>query len=70
MAYPYWTNDDSLRKKLIDNRIYVATYWPNVVEWCGIGGSEYELAKDLLPLPIDQRYDKNELNKIFKINNC
>lgn len=40
-------------KKLIDNRVYVATYWLNVVEWCGIGELEYGFAKSLLPLPID-----------------
>lgn len=67
MVYPYWTNDDSLRKKLIDNRVYLATYWPNVVKWCGIGELEYELAKSLLPLPIDQRYSKKDMDKIVSI---
>lgn len=41
----------------------MATYWLNVVEWCGIGELEYGFAKSLLPLPIDQRYDKE--NMIF-----
>lgn len=67
MAYPYWTNDDSLRKKLIDNRIYVATYWPNVVEWCKPIDLECELSTHIIPLPIDQRYESGGLVKIFSI---
>ena len=67
MAYPYWTNDDSLRKKLIDNRTYVATYWPNVLEWCGENDIEYKLTKYMLPLPCDQRYGNEDVERIFKI---
>lgn len=65
MVYPYWTNDDSLRKKLIDNRIYVATYWPNVCQWCQKGNMEQEFVSDLLPFPIDQRYCNDEINRII-----
>ena len=36
MVYPYWTNDDLLREKMIDNRIFVAPYWPNVGNWCAL----------------------------------
>ena len=67
MAYPYWTNDDSLRKKLIDNRIYVATYWPNVLEWSNPCELEYELTFHILPLPIDQRYGEEEMNGIIEL---
>lgn len=67
MAYPYWTNDDSLRKKLIDNRIYVAKYWPNVMEWSNPCVLEYELTFHILPLPIDQRYCEEEMNGIIEL---
>lgn len=67
MVYPYWTNDDSLRKKLIDNRIYVAKYWPNVMEWSTPCELEYELAFHILPLPIDQRYCEEEMNGIIEL---
>jgi hypothetical protein len=50
-----------LKQKLIENRIFVATYWPNVFEWCRSKDLEYNLANNLLPLPIDQRYGKEEL---------
>lgn len=61
MVYPYLTKDSSLKQKLIENKIYVATYWPNVFEWCRSKDLEYNLANNLLPLPIDQRYGKEEL---------
>ena len=32
MVYPFLTNDNELKTKLIFNRIFVATYWPNVFE--------------------------------------
>lgn len=67
MAYPYWTKDDSLRKKLIDNRIYVAKYWLNVLEWCGENDIEYKLTKYMLSLPCDQRYGDENMERIFKI---
>lgn len=53
MVYPYWTGDAGLRKRMIDNKIFVATYWPNVSGNCGL---EIILKSNLFPLPIDQRY--------------
>lgn len=67
MVYPYWTDDSSLRQRLIDNHIYVAQYWPNVLDWCKEGSLEYEFAKNLIPLPIDQRYGEAEMKKIIEI---
>lgn len=67
MVYPYWTEDDSLRQRLIDNHIYVAKYWPNIADWCQSTDLEYELMNHLLPLPIDQRYGEEEMKKIIKI---
>lgn len=55
MVYPYWTGDAGLRKRMIANKIFVATYWPNVSEYCGF---ETILKSNLLPLPIDQRYNQ------------
>ena len=33
MVYPFMTNDPTLRQRLIDHKIYVAQYWPNVLQW-------------------------------------
>lgn len=61
MVYPYWTDDASLRQKLIENKVFVATYWPNVKEWTKDGMLEYELAEKLIPIPVDQRYGIKEM---------
>ena len=64
MVYPYLTKDGSLRRRLIEERVFVATYWPNVLQWCGEGDQEYRLAERLLPLPIDQRYGRAQMERI------
>lgn len=67
MIYPYLTNDRSLRQKLIENKIFVATYWPNVFEWCKQEDMEYDLANRIVFIPIDQRYDKEDMKRIVEM---
>ena len=67
MVYPFWTDDASLRQKLIKNKVFVATYWPNVKEWAKEGMLEYELAEMLIPIPVDQRYGVGEMREIIDI---
>ena len=66
MVYPYWTKDITLRNKLTVNRIYCATYWPNVLEWCDKDSVEVQLTNELVHLPIDQRYDLADMKNILK----
>lgn len=67
MVYPYLTNDSTMRQRLISNNVFVATYWPNVMQWVKEGVLESRLAEKLLPLPIDQRYGEREMNVICDI---
>lgn len=67
MVYPFWTEDINLREKLLQHKIYVATYWPNVLDWCEENQLEYKFAKEIIPLPIDQRYDKEDMNNILNV---
>lgn len=67
MVYPYFIEDSSLKQRLIANKVFVATYWPNVLEWCKTRDLEYQLANNILALPIDQRYKEEEMNKILAI---
>lgn len=64
MVYPYWTDDPNLRERLRSVRIFVGTYWPNVFDWCREGELALELARNLLPLPIDQRYGPGAMDRI------
>lgn len=61
-AYPFYCkNGMEIKKQLAKNKIYVPTLWPNVLD------SQDDVAKDyaanILPLPCDQRYDKNEFTQ-------
>lgn len=65
--YPYYTkNAKEIRKKLIDNKIYVPILWPNVLEQ-NEDEISYDYALHILFLPCDQRYGKQEMDKIVKI---
>lgn len=62
-TYPFMTkNGDALRKKLIENKIYVATLWPGLSD-----GFSQNLANNILPLPCDQRYTGKDLERIVEI---
>jgi len=68
MTYPLLVSDGGqLREKLIQNRIYVATYWPNVLKWCDEKLLENKLTKEIVFLPIDQRYDEVEMKSIIEV---
>ncbi|QEM10969.1 hypothetical protein [Mucilaginibacter rubeus] len=67
MVYPFLTNDKHLKVHLIQKRIYVATYWPNVFKWTKKNTTENFLAQCLVPLPIDQRYDLQDMFNMLNI---
>ncbi len=67
MVYPYLTEDRLLKQRLIENRVFVATYWPNVLKWCDINEMENYLVQHLTFLPIDQRYSCEDMKTILDI---
>ena len=67
MVYPYHIQDCELRGYLISNNIFVATYWPNVFNWCKPESIESIFAREILPLPIDQRYREEDMERIIDI---
>lgn len=70
MVYPYLCKDNgNLRERLIDNKVFVARYWPNVTDWTTSIDLEKNLAINLLPLPIDQRFGKEDMERIVHIIN-
>ncbi|VEE10099.1 Uncharacterised protein [Chryseobacterium gleum] len=66
MVYPFRTKNKDLKKQLINRKIYCATYWPNVFEWCSEETNSYILAEEIIALPIDQRYSINDMRKILE----
>lgn len=67
MVYPFLSPVKNLREKLIENKVFVARYWPNVLEWCQPNDWEYQLAENLVCLPIDQRYDDKDMLSILDL---
>ena len=68
LVYPYYVEDGAkLRQHLIANEVFCARYWPNVLEWCNPNDWEYELTENLVCIPVDQRYEKDDMDYIVDI---
>lgn len=67
MVYPFIPKkcDIDLRKMLQEQRIYIATYWPNLAK-LNYDTLEECLAKKIIALPIDQRYNKEDMKRIIE----
>lgn len=65
MAYPLLVPHQGLKTRLIAQKIFVPTYWPNVLNWVSSDSDEFYLAEHLLALPIDHRYDRDDMNRII-----
>lgn len=69
MVYPFITmTNRNIRNELIDNKVFVAKYWPNVQQSDNFK-IEYDLAMRLIPIPCDQRYSEIEMKRITGIIN-
>lgn len=67
-AYPLLLeNGEIIRKELIANKIYIPILWPNVLVDLPETMYEHRLAKNLLPLPCDQRYDEGDMEYICEL---
>jgi hypothetical protein len=67
MVYPFLADIPNLRERLLDKRIYIAQYWPNVLNWCSSYQLEHYLCTNIFPLPIDQRYGIEDMKKVLSI---
>lgn len=68
MVYPFIPkcNSKRVRNVLSEQRVYAATYWPNMEE-INCGTLEKYLTDTLIPLPIDQRYGEEDMKKTIEI---
>lgn len=65
MSYPLLATQAMLHK-LIEQKVYIGIYWPNVIRDMPQDSVEHDLALNLLSLPIDQRYDTTDMEEIVK----
>lgn len=66
--YPlYIENGADIRKSLQAKKIFIPTLWPAVFNLCGENELEYDMAKNILPIPVDQRYGIEDMKYIVEI---
>ncbi len=66
--YPFMAkNGQDIRKKLQKEKIYIPQLWPEIAKRYKRDENESLLATRILPLPIDQRYGINEMDRIVQI---
>ncbi len=64
-CYPFQVHRGiELRKKLARQHIFVPTYWSTVIERMPKESLEYQYAANILALPCDQRYHKEDMDLI------
>lgn len=65
--YPFMCNNsEEIRKGLIQEKIYVPIFWSNIFEECNKSSIEYQYAQNIIPLPIDQRYNLEDMKIIVR----
>lgn len=67
MIYPLLITDDGIRGYLEKNRIFLYRWWRWFIEKNMGNEFENQLYQYLLPLPIDQRYNDNDMEEIIRI---
>ena len=63
LCYPFMTGNEELRSRLIANRVFVATYWPDAIGRVSTQWAD-KMVRNLLPLPIDQRYSRADMDQL------
>ena len=63
-CYPFYCeNGMQIKRQLAAERIYIPTLWPNVLQMDA--AFERDLAENILPLPCDQRYDQEDMQRLL-----
>ncbi len=65
--YPFASGIPHLRDELIDAGIALPLFWPEVLEACPPDSTEAQLARRLLPLPLDQRYGATDMERLLRL---
>ena len=66
--YPFMIpNATEVRDKLQKLKIYIPILWPNVFKEVPENWIEWRYAKNILPLPCDQRYGIEEMRYMFEV---
>lgn len=64
LCYPLLIKQGNIKEKLIKEKIYLPTYWESVKKNVSTESFEYILSERMLALPIDQRYNIDQMRFI------
>lgn len=67
MCYPLLCGIPMLRDSLIDAGVALPLYWPEVIENTGACDTANYLARQLIPLPLDQRYEEADMQRLIDL---
>ena len=67
MCYPLVCGIPGLRDNLIDQGVRLPLYWPEVIATTDAWQTENRMARTLLPLPLDQRYNEADMQKLLRM---
>lgn len=73
--YPFYHQRGAeIRKELQKKKIYIPMLWPDVFELCEEVSMEYDMAQNIVPIPVDQRYNEEDMlyivEEIEKLIGC
>lgn len=66
ICYPLMVEFD-LKRPLLNHRIFVPTYWPEVLRRVEERTFEHKLVSRCVPIPCDQRYAKSDMKKVVEL---
>jgi hypothetical protein len=67
LCYPLLIKQKGLREKLIESKIYTPQYWSGVETVAPTDSYSHYISEYLIPLPIDQRYNTQDMNRILEV---
>lgn len=67
MVYPLVVEDDMLLQRLLDNKHFQGHWWSYLLNEVGKETFEYWLSRYIVPITIDQRYGKREIERIYDV---
>lgn len=70
--YPLLVEDaGDIRARLAEEGIFIPSLWPNVLEECDLSDWAFKYSRDILPLPVDQRYGADDMVRVAEeVKHC
>lgn len=66
-CYPLVSGIPHLRDSLVEAGIALPLFWPEVIRETQASSTENYLARNLLPLPLDQRYSEDDMACLIRL---